>query len=63
MKLLTNFDVNLISFLEVMNVWNAEFVPLPGDEVRICHELQFMKIFRMIREFFLKWSAGCPIKN
>ena len=35
MKLLTNFDVNLISFLGVMNVWNAEFVPLPGDEVRL----------------------------
>ena len=36
MKLLTNFDVNLTSFLGVMkNEWNVEFVHLPGDEVKL----------------------------
>ena len=35
MKLLTNFDINLTSFLgEMNNVWNVELVPLPDDEVR-----------------------------
>ena len=39
MKLLTNFDVNLTSFLEVKNKeWNAEFVRLPGDEARLTSE-------------------------
>ena len=36
MKLLTNFDVNLTSFLgEMNNVWNVELLPLPDDEVRL----------------------------
>ena len=40
MKLLANFDVNLTSFLGVMNyVWKVEFVPPPGNEVRLTSKL------------------------
>ena len=59
MKLLTNFDVNLTSFLGVMNVWNAEFVPLPGDEVRLTSKFVISKIIG----FFLKWGTECPIET
>ena len=46
MKLLTNFDVNLTSFLGVMNnVWNIELLPLPGDEVRSTSK--FVKSFSL----------------
>ena len=46
MKLLTNFDVNLTLFLGVMNnKWNVEFLPLPGDEVRLT--LKFVMSFSL----------------
>ena len=48
-----------------MNVLNVEFLIPLGDEVRfdtnICQERQFMKIFTMIRVFFIKWSRSSKI--
>ena len=47
------------------NVINVKFVSSPGDEVRCrltskfvrCF-MQFMKTFKVIRGFFLKWNRG-----
>ena len=45
MKVLTNFDVNLTLFLGVMNVWNTDFVSLPGDEVRLTSKFLIASVY------------------
>ena len=48
-----------------MNVVNVKLTTPPSDGVRLtskfCQELQFMRIFKMIRGFFLKWSRSSKI--
>ena len=60
LKILTNFDVNLTTFLGVvMNyVLNITFATPPIEirqtDIKIFEEPQFTKISKMIRKFFLK---------
>ena len=70
LKLLTrSFDVNMTSFLKgVPNyVLNLKFITPPRNDVRLiskfCQELHFMKIFKMIRGFFLKRSRSYKIMH
>ena len=64
LKFLTNFVVNMTSFLEgVPNyVSNLLFVTLPkndiGIDIKICQELHVIKIFKMVRGFFLERSRS-----
>ena len=63
LKPLKNFDVSLTSFLGgVMNcvkpVGRNSSWPWSHLDIKSCQELQFTKIFKMIRGFFRKWCRN-----
>ena len=67
LKLLTNFDVNMTSFLGgVLNyVSTVYFITPLGDDVELISKFvrsfSFFKFFEMIRGFFLEWSRSSKI--
>ena len=69
LKLLTNFNVNLTSFLGGVINYNSCVICLIHNyswprcqiDIKICLQLQFMRIIKMTRGFFFKWSISPEI--